>query len=259
MSTSPSPLIMRKATALAACSEPTESGAALRSVVQRTLASSTAPFLGADVCGLGEPPSPTCARGTQLGGADQSRYRRDPLPSAYYPTRRVIEEFGHRLILACGRRDVPRATLPVFDKSISEGDVCFAAFLMGGHRHDRRPGQRVPERDPGRRVVHVHQLSSLRRSQIGHAGPVGQSSTEHAGVTSTLEGGEQQHLFGCFGQGGEACREDRLQAIAEEHHPGWLPRCHAEPSRAEGSSIKARGLPCARLSRRYRTRACICG
>lgn len=178
--------------------------------------------LGADVGGLGEPPAPAGARRAQLGGADQGRDRGERVPPEHDPVRRVLKQFRHDLVRADGGRgEMPRAAFLVAMQSTSEGDVRAPALLVRGHRHDRRSDQRVPERDPGRGVVHAYQLCPLGRGEVGETGVIVQDGgPEHPGVAGAVERGEQQQPAGRFRQLGDPRREHRLEPVAERNHLG---------------------------------------
>jgi hypothetical protein len=204
---------------------PARVGQQRRGVVDRTAG------LGADVRGLGEPPSATRARRAQFTGADQGRDRGEGVSAQHHLMRGFLEQLRHCLVRTVGGRgQVPRAAFVVAGQGTGQRDVGVPALLVGGHRHDRRPDQRVPERDQGGGVVHPDQLGSFRRREIGQTGPVVQGAPKHPDVAGALEGGQQQQAPGRVRQSGQARGEHSLESVAERDH---LRLCHGTGDRTE--------------------------
>ena len=162
---------------------------------------------------------------------------------------------GRRLVGAGRRRrQMPCLPLLVVVQCVGQDEVGVAAFLVGGHRDDRRPDQWMPERDPGGRVVDVHQLRAFGRGEVAEAGLLAGHLPEHTDVAGSLEGGDEQQPAGRFRQVRDARGEQGVEPSLRGTTSGCSTQCAEVPVRVAGSSTSASGLPWARSSSRCRVR-----
>ena len=162
-------------------------------VEQLRRAPQVAEHIRADVGRQGRPPAAVRTLRAQLGRAQQRGHRADGVASPQDPLGRLVEQARDLLVRLDGRlREVPGAAFGLIRKLSREGPVRGTALGAGRQFHDRRPGQRMTERQPATAAVHAHQARPLRGREIGELVRPGHRRPQRAEITRTVEHGEQE-------------------------------------------------------------------
>ena len=160
----------------------------------------------------------------EVGGADVRRDRADRVAAGGGPVRDLLQlRRDFFLGPEGGRGQLPGAPVGVVDQPCREGGVGAAPLGLGGHRHHRRPGQRVPELQAPGEGVDVDEVGDLGRSQrleTVAGSRVRARVGQDAQVAGAVEGGEQQQVAGLGGQRGHPGGEDRLEPVGDRQHVG---------------------------------------
>ena len=121
---------------------------------------------GAQVGGLGQPPAAAFPRGAELGGAQQLGDGADRVAAPQVGVGDFLKERGDPLVgFFGGLRQVPGVPFGLAGESGGELGVGVAALLAGRQLHDRRPDERVAERQPLGGLVGAHQAGPFGRAQ----------------------------------------------------------------------------------------------
>jgi hypothetical protein len=127
---------------------------------------------------------------------------------------------------------VPGVPLGLVGEPRGEFGVRAAALLQGRKLHDRRPDQRMAERQACGGLIGTHQTGPFGRSQTSWIAVGGQRPDE-AQIAGAVQDGQQQQLVGRGGQRVDAGGEYRLQPVAERQRRGQGPG-HGAGQVAEG-------------------------
>lgn len=116
---------------------------------------------------LGQPPAAVRMTRAEIGRPGQSHYGADRVTTTDEPAGGLFEQRCH-LLVGYGRRlrQVPSVTLRLIHQRIRERQVRLMLFVPRRQLHNRRPGQRMPERQPPRLLFDMDEPCSLGGTQV---------------------------------------------------------------------------------------------
>ena len=178
-----------------------------------------------EVSGFGEAARPVEARRAELGGAQQFADGAHRVTAPQVDVRDALQQRGDALVRSRrGLGEMPGAARGLCAVMGGQSAVDGAPLIGGGQINDRRPDQRMPERDAAAAVVDTDEPGPFRRSQ--HARRRSQHARRRSGgdgveggqVTSAVEDGCEQQVPGRRWQRLQPGGERRLEPAGQREH-----------------------------------------